>query len=258
MRIDLSGQSVVVCGAGRGIGRAIADAFHGEGCQVIGFDISAGDSEHPPAAYEIVTGDVTAAEQVAAFARQTGAVDHLIYAVGIGSGQFGFPFWNVDPAAWGRVLDVNLVGAARVATAFAPAMIDRRRGSLLFFTSVAGQIGSQTDPPYSASKAGLINFMQCTAKDLAAHGVRANAISPGMVKTELNRSVWRWGQERLPEAERVDYETWAEAKIRQVSPLGRWQEPDEFAAMAIYLASDLARNITGQTINIDGGWVMHS
>jgi len=79
-----------------------------------------------------------------------------------------------------------------------------------------------------------------------------------MVKTDLNRSVWQWGQKRLPESERVDYETWAAEKIRKVSPLGQWQDPMEFASMAIYLASQHARNITGQTINIDGGWVMHS
>jgi NAD(P)-dependent dehydrogenase (short-subunit alcohol dehydrogenase family) len=156
------------------------------------------------------------------------------------------------------VLNVNLIGAAQVAHALAPAMAKRGSGSFLFFTSVAGQIGSQTDPPYSASKAGLINFMQCVAKDLAPHGVRSNAIAPGMVKTDLNRSVWQWGQDRLPQSQRVDYETWAAEKIKKVSPLGRWQDPTEFASMAIYLASDHARNITGQTINIDGGWVMHS
>ena len=123
---------------------------------------------------------------------------------------------------------------------------------------MAGQIGSQTDPPYSAAKAGLINFMQCAAKDFAPHGVRVNALSPGMVKTDLNESVWRAGQAGLPPAERQDYDSWAAEKIRKVSPLGQWQTPAELAAMAVFLASDHARNITGQTINIDGGQVMHS
>jgi 2-hydroxycyclohexanecarboxyl-CoA dehydrogenase len=124
--------------------------------------------------------------------------------------------------------------------------------------SVAGQIGSQTDPPYSAAKAGLINFMQCAARDLAPYGVRANALSPGMVQTNLNASVWAASQAGLPEAERVDYATWAREKIRKVAPLGRWQMPEEYGAMAVYLASEHARNITGQTINIDGGQVMHA
>jgi NAD(P)-dependent dehydrogenase (short-subunit alcohol dehydrogenase family) len=129
---------------------------------------------------------------------------------------------------------------------------------MLFLSSVAGQIGSQTDPPYSASKAGLNNFVQCVAKDLAPFGVRANTISPGMVKTELNHSVWQASQDGIPEPFRTDYLTWADEKIRKVSPLGRWQELHEFAAMSVFLASEYSRNITGQTINIDGGWVMHS
>ena len=150
------------------------------------------------------------------------------------------------------------VGAVNTAHAFAPKLIVRGRGSMLFLVSVAGQIGSQTDPPYSAAKAGLINFTQCAAKDLAPHGIRVNALSPGMVKTDLNQSVWQAGQTKLPPAERQDYETWAAEKIRKVSPLGRWQTPAEFAAMAVFLASDHAQNITGQTINIDGGQVMHA
>ena len=90
------------------------------------------------------------------------------------------------------------------------------------------------------------------------YGVRVNALSPGMVKTDLNESVWQAGQVGRPAAERQDYESWAAEKIRKVSPLGQWQTPPEFAAMAVFLASDHARNITGQTINIDGGQVMHA
>ena len=124
-------------------------------------------------------------------------------------------------------------------------------------SSIAGQIGSQTDPPYSAAKAGLINFMQCAAKDLAPYGIRANAISPGMVKTPLNRQVWEaWS--RASTDHNLTYVEWAEQKIEQVAPLGRWQTPDEMAAMMLFLASDKAVNITGQTLNIDGGQVMHA
>ncbi|HBJ35342.1 MAG TPA: oxidoreductase [Planctomycetaceae bacterium] len=258
MQMNLQGQTVAVFGAARGIGRAIADIFHEEQCCVLGFDLTPPDSTSSPMDYAFFAGDVTSSSDLKAFADKAVAVDHVVFCVGIGSGSFGFPFWNVSPDAWARVLNVNLIGAAQVAHALAPHMAKRGSGSFLFFTSVAGQIGSQTDPPYSASKAGLINFMQCVAKDLAPHGVRANAIAPGMVKTDLNRSVWQWGQQRLPEPQRVDYETWAAEKIKKVSPLGQWQDPAEFASMAIYLASHHARNITGQTINIDGGWVMHS
>ena len=79
-----------------------------------------------------------------------------------------------------------------------------------------------------------------------------------MVRTDLNESVWAAGQAALPEGQRQSYADWAEAKIKQISPLGQWQTPEEFAAMSVYLASDHAKNITGQTINIDGGQVMHA
>jgi NAD(P)-dependent dehydrogenase (short-subunit alcohol dehydrogenase family) len=127
---------------------------------------------------------------------------------------------------------------------------------MLFLASVAGQIGSQTDPPYSASKAALINFAQCAAKDLAPYGVRVNSLCPGMVKTALNESVWEAWARRQPPEQRLDYEQWAADKIRRLVPLGRWQEPSDIAAMALFLASPLAANVTGQTINVDGGLVM--
>jgi 2-hydroxycyclohexanecarboxyl-CoA dehydrogenase len=186
-----------------------------------------------------------------------GRVDHLVFAAGIGSGQYGFPFWEVDPERWDRVLRVNLVGAAHVAHVFAPGMAEAGSGSILFLASVAGQIGSQTDPPYSASKAGVINFALCAAKDLAPFGVRVNTLNPGMIQTALNRSVYESWAARQPESERSSYEEWAGAKVRAIVPLGRWQTAEDVAAMAVFLASDRAGNVTGQTINVDGGYVMH-
>lgn len=253
MQLHLASQNVVVFGAAQGIGRAIAEGFAAEDCRVWSFDRSP-----LPLGPANVMGDVTSYDEVRAFADRVGEVDHVVFSVGAGSGKFGFPFWNLEPSEWARVLEINLIGAVNVAHAFAPKLIARGRGSMLFLVSVAGQIGSQTDPPYSAAKAGLINFVQCAAKDLAPFGVRVNALSPGMVKTDLNQSVWRAGQAKLPPEERQDYATWAEEKIRKVSPLGRWQTPGEYAAMAAFLASDHAQNITGQTINIDGGQVMHA
>jgi NAD(P)-dependent dehydrogenase (short-subunit alcohol dehydrogenase family) len=251
MDLHIKGQSVAVIGAGNGIGRAIAAGFLAEGCRVLGFD-------RQKTADFITEGDVTDLEAVQAFAAGFEQVDHVIFCVGVGSGKFGFPFWNVSPSDWARVLEINLIGAVNVAHAFAPKLITRGSGSMLFLVSVAGQMGSQTDPPYSASKAGLINFTQCAAKDLGPHNVRVNALAPGMVKTELNQSIWAAGQAKLPEAQRVSFDDWAAEKIKKVSHLGRWQMPDEYAAMACFLASDHAKNITGQTINIDGGQVMHS
>lgn len=251
MDLHLKDRSVAIIGAARGIGRAIAEGFLAEGCLVRGFD-------REKNADFITSGDVTDYETVKTFADAFPQVDHVVFCVGIGSGKFGFPFWNLEPSDWARVLEVNLIGAVNVAHAFAPKLIERGAGSMLFLVSVAGQIGSQTDPPYSASKAGLINFVQCAAKDLGPHNIRVNALAPGMVKTELNQSIWAAGQQKLPEEKRQSFDDWAAEKIKKVSHLGRWQMPEEYAAMATFLASDHAQNITGQTINIDGGQVMHA
>ena len=252
MDLHLTGQNVAVIGSSNGIGRAIAEGFVSEGCHVRGFDRAPNDG------IPTTVGDVTSYDQVKAFARGFEAIDHVVFCVGVGSGKFGFPFWNLEPSDWLRVLEINLVGAVNVAHAFAEKLIARGQGSMLFLVSVAGQIGSQTDPPYSAAKAGLINFTQCAAKDFAPYGVRVNALSPGMVQTNLNQAVWAASHAKLPESQRQTYEAWADEKIRKVSPLGRWQMPQEYAAMATYLASDHAKNLTGQTINIDGGQVMHA
>ena len=263
MDLELTGRVAVVVGGARGLGYAIGAAFAAEGARVALLDVAA----DVPAVAEKIGGagwvvdvtDFAAVRSVEGDVRgRFGRVDHVAFAAGIGSGKFGFPFWNLDPADWPRVLNVNLVGAVHVAHAFAPGLAAARAGTMLFLASVAGQNGSQTDPPYSASKAGLLNFAQCAAKDLAPFGVRVNALNPGMVQTPLNRSVWQaWADRQSPEA-RQEYEAWAAEKIAKLVPLNRWQTPEDIAAMAVFLASPRAANVTGQTINVDGGYVMHS
>jgi NAD(P)-dependent dehydrogenase (short-subunit alcohol dehydrogenase family) len=268
MILDLAGQTAVVVGGARGIGRAIAVAFAAENADVAIIDAAPETAqaakqlreEHRVRTIGLVA-DVADAEAVKRAADQVHdelhRIDHVVFAVGVGSGKFGFPFWNLEPADWGRVLQVNLIGAVNVAHAFAPRLVAARSGTMLFLASVAGQIGSQTDPPYSASKAGLINFAQCAAKDLAPFNVRVNALCPGMVKTALNQSIWEAAQRLQPESKRQSYEDWAGEKIRRLVPMGRWQDADDIAAMAVFLASARAQNVTGQTINVDGGFVMH-
>jgi 2-hydroxycyclohexanecarboxyl-CoA dehydrogenase len=266
--LQLEGQTAVVAGAAQGIGRGIARAFAQEHATVAMLDrdpsvIAA--AEEVAAEYGVATlpivADITDYAAMQAAARQVqerlGRIDHVVHAAAVGSGKFGFPFWNLEPTDWPRVLEVNIVGAVNVAHAFVPALREARRGTLLFIASVAGQIGSQTDPPYSASKAALINFAQCAAKDLASYNVRVNTLCPGMVKTAVNRAVWEaWARQQPPD-QRRSYEDWADDKVRRVVPLGRWQEVEDIAAMAVFLASSRAHNITGQTINVDGGFVMH-
>ncbi len=288
MELGLAGSVVAIFGAARGIGAAIAQAFAAEAAHVAAIDrdpmvlelagqlavsarsSSPADGGEGRSSIGLVA-DVTdfdavrgTAEEVA---RRFGRCDHVVFAVGVGSGKFGFPFWKLAPSDWDFVLKVNLIGAVNVAHAFAPAMAEAARSdesagagssrSMLLLSSVAGQIGSQTDPPYSAAKAAVINFAQCAAKDLAPYGVRVNALCPGMVQTPLNRSVYESWAEEQPESERPSYEDWTADKIKKLVPLNRWQQPEDIAAMAVFLASDRGRNITGQTINVDGGYVMH-
>jgi NAD(P)-dependent dehydrogenase (short-subunit alcohol dehydrogenase family) len=269
MDTGLAGDVVAVLGAAGGIGAAIARAFAAEGCALALLDRSlavnalADDLRRARGvAVEVRVVDATdyAAVQDASrgCASALGPCQHVVVAVGAGSGKLGMPFWSLEPADWDAVVRANLMSCVHAAHAFVPYLLRQRRGSFCFLSSVAGQIGSPTDPPYSAAKAAVLNFTQCAARDLAAHGIRANAICPGMVRTELNRGVWRATQARLPAAGQVDYETWAVEKMRRVTPLGRWQTADEVAAAAVFLASRLAENVTGQAINVDGGQVMHA
>ena len=269
MKMHLTDEVVVVIGGAQGIGYAIARAFAQEKACVALLDVASETEKiatHLADVQNVRTlglrvdvTDYAAVQFAATTVRETlGACRHLVVAAGAGSGKFGFPFWNLEPSDWNHVLQINLLGVVNAAHAFAPDMVGAKQGTMLFLSSVAGQIGSQTDPPYSAAKAAVINFAQCAAKDLAPYGVRVNTLSPGMVRTTLNRSVWEAWNALQTEEERLDYEEWASEKVKRVAPLGHWQEPEEMAAMAVYLSSPHARNITGQTLNVDGGQVMHS
>jgi NAD(P)-dependent dehydrogenase (short-subunit alcohol dehydrogenase family) len=260
--LGLTGRVAVVVGAARGLGHAIAAGFAAEGARVALWDIdpavTAAAEPLGGASWVVDATDAAAVARTAAEVRERlGRADHVVYAAAIGSGKLGFPFWSLTPSDWPRVLNVNLMGAVNVAHAFAPGLAEQRSGTLLFLASVAGQNGSQTDPPYSAAKAAVLNFTKCAAKDLAPFGVRVNALCPGMVKTPLNRAVWQsWADRQRPE-DRQDYDAWAADKIAKLVPLNRWQTPEDVAAMAVFLASDRAANVTGQAVNVDGGYVMH-
>jgi 2-hydroxycyclohexanecarboxyl-CoA dehydrogenase len=265
MDLHLNDHTAIVVGGASGIGLAAARAFAAEGVRMALWDRAEGVLE---AARELGDGraagfivdvtDETAVQSV--FVRTLeilGRVHHLAHAAAIGSGKFGFPFTNLRPADWHRVLQVNVMGMVHVAHAVAPHMVQRGSGTMVFVASVAGQIGSQTDPPYSASKAANINFAQCMAKDMAPHGIRVNTVCPGMVQTPLNRSVWQAWHNQTPSAQQLSYEEWSDRKIRAVVPLGKWQTAEAIADMIVFLSSDRAEHVTGQTINVDGGFVMH-
>jgi len=268
MNLNLRGRLAVITGGASGIGRATAEGFAEEGAYIALWDFSerteevAAEIERHYSVRAIgLRVDVASESEcvnATAFTRERlGEIDHLVHAAAIGSGKFGFPFTNLRPSDWLRPLEVNIMGMANVAHAVAPQMMERKAGTMVFIASVAGQIGSQTDPPYSATKAANINFAQCLAKDLAPQGVRVNTVCPGMVQTPLNQSVWQAWYDNAPPEERLSYEEWAERKIRAIVPLGKWQTPRAIADMVLFLSSERTEHVTGQTINVDGGFVMH-
>lgn len=273
MDLKLKNRNVLITGAASGIGLASAKLFAEEGCALQLWDIASEvhevarqfRAEGVQANSTIVDlGDFEATQQAtqqaslqATESAPSRGIDHVVHCAAIGSGKFGFPFTQLSPGDWKRTLDINILGMVHIAHALTPTMIERRRGTFVFLASIAGQIGSQTDPPYSASKAANINFAQCMAKDLAQHNIRVNTVCPGMVKTPLNRSVWQAWHDRTPVDQQLSYEEWAERKIKSAVPLGRWQTCEDIAAMIVFLSSDRAGEVTGQTINVDGGFVMH-
>ena len=133
------------------------------------------------------------------------------------------------------------MGMVHVAHAVAPGMVLRKQGTMVFVGSVAGQIGSQTDPPYSAAKAGLINFAMCAAKDLAPYNVRVNTLCPGPTDTALFAS---FAGPKLREA------------LTKAIPFRRLGQPADVANVVAFLASDEASFVTGQTVSVSGGLTM--
>ena len=185
--------------------------------------------------------DVSKLESVQAALDKTeselGPVIHLVHSAAVTSGQFGFPFTNVATTSWQRVLDVNVMGMVHVAQLIAPGMISRHAGTMVFVASVAGQIGSQTDPPYSASKAAVIALTKSIGKELADTAICVNCVTPAAVKTPIFDQLT---------PEHIQFML---SKI----PMGRFGTPDEIAAMVAWLCTDDCSFSTGATFDLSGG-----
>jgi NAD(P)-dependent dehydrogenase (short-subunit alcohol dehydrogenase family) len=261
--IDLSNRLAIVTGAAGGLGLGISKALLDAGARVVLVDQDRKRLQSETKTFSKGTIrlplDITNEDAVKSsferLSRETGAADILVNNAGVG-GRVGMPFTRLDAKDWQPAWHVNVVGLFNVTKAIVGHMIERRQGAIVNIASVSGRTGFQTSPPYSATKAAVINFTQVMARDLAPHGVRVNAICPGMVFTPFYRAQRLASAEADPALLQVSDEEYFENKAKRLIPLQRGQTPADIAYAVCFLASDLAASITGQSLNVDGGLVM--
>ena len=241
----LSDKTALITGAGRGIGHSIALCFAQHGCNVAITDkmmseqILTVEAELlalgvKAKAYEADAADFDAAQQVVKqVVEDFGTVDILVNNAGITRDGL---LLRMNEQQWDEVLRVNLKSAFNYTQAVSPVMVRARKGSIISLASVVGLFGNAGQANYAASKAGIIALMKSTAKELGARGIRANALAPGYIDTEMTQA--------LPEQVRQEFV----ARI----PMHRPGTPEEVAQVALFLASDLSSYVSGQVITIDG------
>jgi NAD(P)-dependent dehydrogenase (short-subunit alcohol dehydrogenase family) len=250
----LDGRAAFVTGGAAGIGAAIVAALSAAGARVHAADLAWGaDPAEPPAGVTPVELDVTDRGQIDAaldaLVSAEGRLDVLVNNAGVMRSR---DFFEYTPEDWGHVLKVNAEAVFFCQQAAARRMIDLGAGgSVVNIASVAGRDGRTLSPPYAASKAAVISLTRSTARRLAPHGIRVNAVCPGIIDTEFNV---RLGRQYGP-AEGLTPEEFVARRTESV-PLARLGTPAEVAAVACFLASDAASYVTGQSINVDGGLVM--
>ena len=243
----LAGRTALVTGAGKGLGRAIALGFAGEGANVVlmartraDLDAVAREVEALGRQALVAVADATDSRQVEAAVEQAvshfGRVDVLAHAAG---GSLRKPSVDVTDDEWDAVISANLSSTFKVCRAVGRRMLAQGGGSIINLSSTAGMRGRAGNAPYSAAKAAVINLSRALAMEWAPQGVRVNVLAPGRFLTPLT------------EAEMSVPEKYA-AFVRQV-PLGRIGRPEEIQDIAVWLASDASAYVTGSTITLDGG-----
>jgi 3-oxoacyl-[acyl-carrier protein] reductase len=248
--MKLTNKVALVTGAGRGIGAAIAVTLAEYGCDVVANDIApldraeqvVRDIEQLGRKALAIEADVSDHEQVKRMVEQTlatfGRLDVLVNNAGIiRRGTLA----DHTPAEWERVLKVNLWGPFNCLKEVVPVMVKQASGKIINISSIAGKVGDLASAPsYGASKGALNAFTKAMARELAPHGITVNAIAPHAIETEMSQE-------------------WPAEKRRQIIasiPLGRLGTPREVAETAAFLASDGANFITGEIIDVNGGYLM--
>jgi 2-hydroxycyclohexanecarboxyl-CoA dehydrogenase len=246
----LEGKTALVTGGASGIGAATARRLAAEGARVAIGDLDQRGAKDVAGeldgfAFALDVADAASVNVgVAAVEEALGTIDVLINNAG--TDRFAF-FVNSDEQLWDFVLGVNLRGVLAVTHAVLPGMQQRRAGSIVNVASEAGRVGSQGSAVYSAAKAGVIGFTKAIAREAARYRVRCNAVAPGPIETPLlNAAPAMLGEigERLKQG------------MVDATALGRSGEPEEVAAAIVFLASDEASYVTGQTLNVSGGLSM--
>jgi 3-oxoacyl-[acyl-carrier protein] reductase len=242
----LAGRAAIVTGAGSGIGRAIALRFAEEGADIAAIDVNETTAAETAAAVQrlgrrgvALRADVSRSDDVEAAVTRAGAslgpITILVNNAGLTRDK---TIRNLSEADWDLVLDVHLKGTFLCTKAVTARMREAGQGgAIVNLSSISGKIGNFGQANYASAKAGIVALTKVTAREFARYGVRANAIQPGMIDTPMTRAL---GDEHL-------------ARSVVETPLGRLGRPEEVAAVALFLASDLASYVTGAIVEVTGG-----
>ena len=244
----LNGKVAIVTGGSRGIGRAIAEIFAREGARVAICGRKQETLDHAAAeigpAVKPIACHVGRADQIenmlAITARELGPVDVLVNNAATNI-SFG-PCLEIEEPQFDKMIEINLKSVFRLTKAVAPGMCERRAGSIINIASIAGLRPQLHSLLYSMTKAALIMMTQSYALELGSKGVRVNSIAPGLIKTVLSEHYWK------DEAQRTS--------VLEKQPIQRLGQPAEVAEIALLLASDKGSYITGQTLTVDGGFLL--
>jgi len=255
--MKLEGHVALVTGGNRGIGRSIALAFAREGAEIIITARSLPELEATRDEIATLGAPVTA---IAVDLAERDAADQLFSAIdpnritllvnnaGIGSSADPRPMIDFDDAFWERSLWVNLTIPYQLSKRVLPGMVERHAGRIINIASVVGKTGMVHGVAYVASKHGILGLTRALAIEVVREGITVNAICPGPVATLVNDKRVAYDAARLGRS--------FEEHEQQITPMGGRLEPDEIAPLAVYLASEDARAVTGQAFNIDGGSLM--
>ena len=243
---EITIKTVLITGASRGIGSAVACAFAEKGYSII-INYNHSKNEAKALASELsdkfkvgcktVKADVSSPDEVRAMFSETGYVDVLINNAGISNQRL---FTDITDEEWKRTIGVNLDGVFYCCREALPHMILQKSGVIINISSMWGEVGASCEVHYSASKAGVIGLTKALAKEVAPSGIRVNCIAPGVIMTDMMSD--------------FDKETLDE--LVKETPLGRLGTPQDIASAALFLASDSASFITGQTLGVNGGLII--